>query len=275
MAPAVDADASIPSLQELDCQRLALKQHVAELQMAVPIESEDIDELREQVDSRLISVAVAKINGNVLQCNIPEDSFVQDLLDAAMVDDKDLYVVHTAHAALLSVDLLTDKGVVMEKDKMISDYQLSSDSSVMMVKKRFINGSYKCWAQIDYNNPAVPQHDKFTLLIKDEVVSINGVAGTADGDVAVGERVSVAFSKPILLRSTLPNSRAFFQVTGCEFECRSGDYSSAFWFPVEGKLLGTSSSQGAKPISFKGRLSACNCSKCRSGLKCAWMRTNF
>merc|ERR1712151_1395201 len=195
------------------------------------------------------------IDGSVIHCNMSEDSTVKDLLDAAMADARvSLDNVDKAHAALLGFDLLTKNGDAMGKDKRLSDYNLGSDSVVMLVKKRLTSGSYKCWVQIDRSNPAAPQSDKFTLHISDDLVSINGVKGIVDSNMALGDQVSVRFKAPMLLKSNLPYSRVSFQVTGCEFEYRTGDYSSAHWFPLEGRLLGTSSSDGARAAHFKGRL---------------------
>eukprot|EP00931_Biecheleriopsis_adriatica_P074092 TRINITY_DN48235_c0_g1_i1.p1 TRINITY_DN48235_c0_g1~~TRINITY_DN48235_c0_g1_i1.p1 ORF type:complete len:283 (-),score=56.34 TRINITY_DN48235_c0_g1_i1:120-872(-) len=245
-------DSITPSLEELQWQRFALERCVSELQSAVVTKSEEVDKLKQQVDCRLINVAT--IGGDVIQCSMPEDSAVQDLLDAAMVEDNS--DVHKAHAALLRFDLLTESGHVMEKDKKICDYNLSSDSILTLVKRRLIDGSYTCWVQIDYN--LVTHSEKFTLLINDKRVSINDVGGVLEGDAGKGERVSVAFSSPIRISSSVPHSRAFFQVTGCEFECRIGNYSSASWFPVEGRLLGTGS-HGVSAVAFKGRFRERSC----------------
>jgi len=259
MDVALAADTSATSsFQELNWQRRSREQNVAELQISVKAKSEEVDKLRHHVDLRFISVA--KIDGSVIQCDISEDSTVQDLLDVAMAGDKHSSEnVHQAHAALLGFDLFTNNGDAMEKDKRLSDYNLGSNSVVMMVKKRFINGIYTCWVQIDHSTPAVPRSEKFTLHIRDDQVSINSVEGIVDGNNASGDQVSVRFKTPILLTSSVPQSRATFHVTGCQFDYRIGDYSSPHWFPVEGRLLGTSSSDGERAPSFKGRLLEHHC----------------
>jgi hypothetical protein len=254
MDVAVPVDVSTRSpLQELYWQRAALEQHIVELQNAAKAQSEEVNLLRSK---ELIMINVAMIDGSMVECNISEYSTVQDLLDFATANDTaSLHNVDKAHANIVGLDLLTDNGVVMEKHAMLTDYNLVTGSSVTMLIRRFFNGCYECWVKIDTSCPTVPRSDKFTLHITDDMVSINdnNAKSIVNDNTASGGQVSVEFKRPILLRSDLPHSRATFQVTGCEFEHRSGDLSKPWWYPLEGKLLGTSSS-GTSSLAFKGRL---------------------
>lgn len=204
-------------------------------------------------DCKLISVT--KADGGAIQCNMFADSTVQDLLDTLARADVDTYCVHKAHNALLEPVLLTESGSVMQKALKLSDYGLDSDSTVMMLKTRAIQGRYLCWVTVDTSVQVSVGMESFVFEIKDHTVTINGVEGTVDGDVGGGELVTATFSEPVTIKSSVPHSNAFFRASGCEFQCRSGNFSSAYWFPVEGKLLGTSvthcmtRSNGA----FKGR----------------------
>lgn len=202
-----------------------------------------------------IVVSVTRIDGIVVKLNMVANSMVQDLMDAAARSHKVQDNVDKVHAPLLDVVLLTENGVVMEKGLKLSHYGLNSDSMVMMVKKRHINGRYKCWVAVDNSIPGIHGMEKFTLEIKDQSVTVNGVEGTANADIDLVAKVSVTFSRPITIKLSLPHSRASFRATGCEFQCRSCDYSSSWWHHIEGRLLGDSVSNGLMKSNgaFKGR----------------------
>eukprot|EP00928_Gymnodinium_smaydae_P049830 TRINITY_DN33466_c0_g1_i1.p1 TRINITY_DN33466_c0_g1~~TRINITY_DN33466_c0_g1_i1.p1 ORF type:complete len:256 (-),score=17.25 TRINITY_DN33466_c0_g1_i1:194-847(-) len=201
---------------------------------------------------RIHTVSVSKINGDVFQCLVDEDCTVDELLNLAVHDnDDDAVLVHKVHNNPLEIVLVDEAGVEMERHMKLSEYGLCADSSVMMVRRPRVRGVYNCWVQVDLSRVHPIDNVRFSLEIERSWVSVNGIKGrTSTHSSCDGVWYSVAFEKPLNIRSGLPGNRKPLEATSCEFVWKSGDYSQPCWFPIEGKLQLRGSKESRE---FKGR----------------------
>merc|ERR1712224_221539 len=184
------------------------------------------------------------MGGNAVECAMDADCTVMDLLDACDREDNQPLALDKAHAAQVEAVLLTENGLMMQKHVKLADYHLTSGSIVMMVMKARHIGCYCCWLALENDTPHCIDLVKFSLVINEDSVCMNGVAGHIDRKVGSGENeesFTVKLFAPVVIKSERPYSKASFQTTDFEFTWSSGDYSKSWWFPINGKVTGRSS----------------------------------
>lgn len=193
-------------------------------------------------------ISVMKCNGDMVQCSVASDSIVMDLV-AAVKNIGFIVDVDPAFTGDLEPILLSQSGEIMHPHACLSYYNVGHGSTVTVVRNRKVKGHYCCYLEIDpISNPARIDIVKFDLEIKEccsvlggYSATINGIEGTMQESDSKENCFNVTLKKPLRIRSMLPQSRAFFDATGCELELRNGDFSNAWWFSLEGKMLGRSS----------------------------------
>jgi len=227
---------------------------IIEVEQGVDSDSQVVD---------ILPVTVRRLDGTSVPCNMAADGTVADLLEAYWRANPDGCLVDKVHHAQLEEVLLTEEGQMMTLHSKLADYGLGVDSTVTLLLKMRLQGSYCCWLAFECDHPHHIDWVKFSLIIQEDKVSItiNDTPGTISSmtDGSNGEvQLAIELSKPVVLKSERPWDRRELQATTCEMSLTSANYkrlTNPGYFPIQGKLTGQTASRfrTTKSAAFKGR----------------------